>query len=158
MYWNHSVSGHPPPRLIEQERDGDQQRNDAASNPPFVEFHSSFLFTLDDEEDKEESTSSYHDASLVSFLCDRLQVSPSSILDFELFLYDLNVPFLLSSPPAGAHRRSEAGICDGSRSGQSRVQFLRLGGLSPGRKTPGRAKCAVGQIPAGDEKRVGFVR
>ena len=31
-----------------------------------------------------------HDADLVQYICDRLALSPSHLLDFELFCYDLN--------------------------------------------------------------------
>ena len=109
--------------------------NNETMLPPIIHLTGSYspFSHLDDEEDKKESTPSYHDASLVSFLCDRLHVAPSSILDFELFLYDLNVPFPLVSQSARTHRRSQAGIRDGTGFGQPRVQFLRLRRLPPSR-------------------------
>ena len=39
---------------------------------------------------------SFHDKELIQYVCDHVHIKPESILDFELFLYDLNVrPLLL---------------------------------------------------------------
>ena len=43
------------------------------------------------EKEEEEEICKRHDAEFVRFVCDRIAISPSSVLDFELFLYDLNV-------------------------------------------------------------------
>lgn len=44
----------------------------------------------DSSENKEEIYQN-HNADLINYVCDHLLITPSSILDFELFLYDLNV-------------------------------------------------------------------
>ena len=44
-----------------------------------------------EKEEEEEEICKRHDAEFVRFVCDRIAISPSSVLDFELFLYDLNV-------------------------------------------------------------------
>lgn len=44
----------------------------------------------DTSENKEEIYQN-HNADLINYVCDHLLIAPSSILDFELFLYDLNV-------------------------------------------------------------------
>ena len=45
----------------------------------------------EEKETEEEEICKRHDAEFVRFVCDRIAISPSSVLDFELFLYDLNV-------------------------------------------------------------------
>ena len=48
------------------------------------------LSSKDSGEDRSEEIMHRHDHDLISYLCDRLSLPVSSLLDFELFLYDLN--------------------------------------------------------------------
>lgn len=44
-----------------------------------------------EKKEEEEEICKRHDAELVRFVCNRIDISPANVLDFELFLYDLNV-------------------------------------------------------------------
>ena len=52
---------------------------------------SSFASSKDSKDTKEETDPIFnnHNSDLINYICDHLLISPSSILDFELFLYDL---------------------------------------------------------------------
>lgn len=53
------------------------------------------FFLPDDHSETGEEDASFHDKELIQYVCDRVHIQPESILDFELFLYDLNVHLLL---------------------------------------------------------------
>ena len=53
------------------------------------------FFLPDDHSENGEEDASFHDKELIQYVCDHVHIKPESILDFELFLYDLNVRLLL---------------------------------------------------------------